>query len=147
MTVKPIPVGYHTITPFFPVRDAKKIIRFLKLAFDAEEKEIHTDAEGKIMNAQLKIGDSFVMVGEVQTNTEESKLLKSMIYMYVEDVDSVYKKAVKADGKSIMEPMDQFYGDRNGAVEDPAGNQWWIATHIEDLSREEIIQRTAQQNK
>ena len=147
MTVKPIPAGYHTITPFFAVRDAKKYIRFLKLAFDAEEKEIHTDEDGKIMNAQLKIGDSFVMVGEVQTNAEENKLLKSMIYMYVEDVDSVYKKAVKADGKPIMEPMNQFYGDRNGAVEDPAGNQWWISTHIEDVSREEIIKRMAQINK
>jgi len=147
MTVKSIPAGFHTITPFFAVRDAKKYIRFLKTAFDAEEIETHTDVEGKIMNAQLKIGDSFVMIGEVQSNTEDSKLLKSMIYMYVEDVDSVYKKAVMADGKSIMEPMDQFYGDRNAAVEDPAGNQWWIATHIEDVSREEIIKRMAQLNK
>ena len=147
MSVKPIPAGYHTITPFLGVKDAKKLIRFLKLAFDAEEKEIHTDEDGKIMNAELKVGDSFVMIGEAQTNTEESKLFKSMIYMYVEDVDSVFKKAVKADGKPIMEPMDQFYGDRNSAVEDPAGNQWWIATHIEDVSREEIIKRMAEVKK
>jgi uncharacterized glyoxalase superfamily protein PhnB len=98
------------------------------------------------MNAELKIGDSIVMIGEVQLNFEESKLLKSMIYMYVADVDSVYKKAILANGKSILEPINHFYGDRSGAVEDPAGNQWWIATHIEDVSREEINKRAAQKN-
>ena len=146
MTVNYIPNGYHTITPYLAVRDANKLLQFLKQAFDAEEIEIHRDKEGKIMNAELKIGDSIVMIGELPLNYEESKLLKSMIYLYVADADSVYKKAIQADGKSVLEPIDHFYGDRSGAVEDPAGNQWWIATHIEDVSREEINRRAAQKN-
>jgi len=146
MTVNYIPNGYHTITPYLAVRDANKLLQFLKQAFDAEEIEIHRDKEGKIMNAELKIGDSIVMIGELPLNYEESKLLKSMIYLYVADADSVYKKAIQADGKSVLEPIDHFYGDRSGAVEDLAGNQWWIATHIEDVSREEINRRAAQKN-
>ena len=146
MAVNYIPNGYHTITPYLAVRDANKLLQFLKQAFDAEEIETHRNKEGIIMNAELKIGDSIVMIGEVQLKFEESKLLKSMIYMYVADVDSVYKKAILADGKSILEPINHFYGDRSGAVEDPAGNQWWIATHIEDVSRDEINKRAAQKN-
>jgi len=146
MTVNYIPNGYHTITPYLAVRDANKLLQFLKQAFDAEEIEIHRNEEGKIMNAELKIGDSMVMIGELPPNFEESKLLKSMIYLYVPDADSVYKKAIQADGKSILEPINHFYGDRSGAVEDPAGNHWWIATHIEDVSREEMNKRASQKN-
>ena len=147
MIVNPIPEGFHTITPFFTAQDANKLLKFLKKAFNAEEQEIHTNENGKILNAIIKIGDSMVMVGEAHNGVEESKVMKSMLYMYVTDVDSLYKNAILAGGKSIMEPINQFYGDRSGAVEDPEGNQWWIATHIEALSREEINKRAAQRYK
>ena len=147
MKVKAIPEGYHTITPYFSVRGANKLIQFFKQAFDAEEKEIYSNEDGTIINAEMRIGDSIVMIGEAPKELGERKLMTSMLYMYVSDADAVYKKAIQAGGKSIMEPADQFYGDRSGAVEDPAGNQWWIATHKEDMSREELVKRASQRGK
>lgn len=143
MKVKTIPEGYHTITPYFSVRDAPKLIEFLKQAFDAQEIERHAMPDGTIINAQIKVGDSMVLVGEAPKDLGERKLMPAMLYMYVNDVDAVYQSAIQAGGKSIMEPKDQFYGDRSGAVEDLAGNQWWIATHQEEMSQEELIERAA----
>ena len=143
MTVKAIPEGYHTITPYFSVRDAARLIEFLKQAFDAREIETHAMPDGTIINAQIKIGDSMVLVGEAPKDLGERKLMPAVLYMYVNDADAVYKTAIQAGGKSMMEPMDQFYGDRSGAVEDPAGNQWWIATQKEEMSQEELIKRAA----
>lgn len=143
MKVKTIPEGYHTITPYFSVRNAPKLIEFLKQAFEAEEIETHAMPDGTIINAQIKVGDSMVLVAEAPKDLGERKLMSAMLYMYVNDVDAVYQKAIQAGGKSIMEPKDQFYGDRSGAVEDAAGNQWWIATHQEEMSQEELIKRAS----
>lgn len=146
MSVKPIPDGYHTITPYFAVRDAGKLLDFLKRAFGAEEIETLKMPDGAVMHAQMKIGDSMVMIGQT-SDDPDYKLLPGMLYLYVNDADAVYKQAMQAGAKSVMEPIDQFYGDRSGAVEDTAGNQWWIATRKEDVSAEELMRRASQRNK
>lgn len=137
MAVKPIPEGFHTITPYLVVRDAAKLIDFLKNAFDA--KEVHRSAaDGAIRHAQLIIGDSPIMLAE---GSEQWKPLPCAMYLYVKDTDATYKQAMAAGATSQMAPADQFYGDRNAGVVDPSGNQWWIATHIEDVSDAEMSKR------
>lgn len=138
MPVKPIPDGYHTVTPFLLVKDASNVIDFLKQAFGAVESSRHAMPDGKIMHAELRIGDSNIMLAEA---SEKWPASPSMLYLYVNDVDSVYKKAVQAGGKSLREPTNEFYGDRSAGVMDSSGNQWWIATHIEDVSPEEMKKR------
>jgi PhnB protein len=139
MAVKPIPEGFHTVTPYLVVKGVAKVLDFVKHAFDAKEIDRHTRPDGAIMHAQVKIGDSFVMLGEPM---DGQPLSPSSLYVYVPNVDEVYKRAVKAGGTSLSEPADMFYGDRHGGVKDPAGNQWWIATHIEDVSPEEMQRRS-----
>jgi uncharacterized glyoxalase superfamily protein PhnB len=138
MTVKPIPEGYHTVTPYLVVPGAAILIEFLKQAFAAEENRRTLHPEGYIMNAEVKIGDSTIMVSEAR---EECKPMLGLIYLYVENADATYENAIKAGGTSIMEPKDEFYGDRSAGVKDPTGNYWWIATHQEDVSSEEVEQR------
>jgi PhnB protein len=138
MSVKPIPEGYHAITPYLVVEGAAKLIDFLKQAFDAQETFRMPMPDGSIMHAEIKIGDSMVMMGEA---SEKWKPMPCAIYLYVNDADAVYKRALKAGATSTMEPADQFYGDRHGGVKDPAGNTWWIATHKEDVSPEELKKR------
>lgn len=146
MPVKPVPDGYHTITPYFAVPDAAKLIDFLQKAFNAEVFQKMSSPDGIVMHAQLKIGDSIVMIGQTP-NDPTYKLFPAMLYMYVPDADAVFRKAVDAGGKVVLEPVDQFYGDRSGAFEDPAGNQWWISTHKEDVSEEEMMKRASQQKR
>ncbi|MBI5684348.1 MAG: VOC family protein [Verrucomicrobia bacterium] len=138
MKTEPIPKGYHTVTPGLTVKGADKVIEFLKRAFDATELSRIARADGGVMHAELKIGDSIVMVCEA---SELCKPTTASLYLYVNDADTVYRRAVQAGGVSQMELGDQFWGDRGGSVTDPAGNQWWIATHIEDLSAAEIEKR------
>lgn len=133
------PDGFGTVTPYLTVEGADKVIDFLKKAFDVTEvSSCHTTPEGKIMHAEVKIGDSWIMLGEAGG---ECKASPSNLYVYVKDTDKTYKQALSAGGISTMEPADQFYGDRNAGVKDPAGNTWWIATHIEDVSPEEMEKR------
>ena len=140
--VKSIPEGFHTITPYLVVDGAEKIIRFMKDAFGAETVfEPMTRPDGKIMHAELRIGDSIVMLSDV---SERAQATSDMLHLYVPNVDAVYQKALKAGGKSLSEPADQFYGDRSGGVMDPAGNRWFIATHIEDVSPAELKKRAAE---
>lgn len=146
MKSKGIPDGYHTLSPYLTVKDARALTDFLKKAFDAET-EIQTMPDGTVFNANAKVGDSMVMMGQVPKDYPDEKLSKANLYMYVEDVDAVYKKAIQAGGESIHEPADQVYGDRRAGIIDPAGNQWWIATRIEDLSSEELSKRAAERNK
>lgn len=136
--VNPIPEGFHTITPYFIVNDGVKFIDFVKKAFSAAENHRSTTPDGRIMHAQLKIGDSFIMMGQ---STGEWRSMTCTMYMYVQDIDSVYNNALKAGGKTLREPTNEFYGDRVCGIEDPFGNQWWIATHVEDVSPEEIRKR------
>src|SRR5262245_20258635 len=108
MAVKPIPDGYHTLTPYITVRDAAKIVDFLKQAFGAETTHDPVRRpDGKIMHVEVKIGDSRVMLGE---ESETAKANASTLYLYSADVDDLYRRAVKAGGKTIMEPTDMFYG-------------------------------------
>ena len=144
MAVKAIPDGYHTITPYLTVQGAGQLIDFLKLAFDAQETERITAPDGAIAHAEVRIGDSIVMMSDAGG---ERAPMPSGLYLYVNDTDAAYKSALRAGATSIMEPADQFYGDRSAGVKDPAGNHWWIATHKEDVSPEELKRRAAMQQR
>jgi uncharacterized glyoxalase superfamily protein PhnB len=138
--VKAIPDGYHTVTPYLTVEDAAKLLDFIKQAFGATAPEVLRDENGNIRHAEAQIGDSRVMVGQARG---EWKPRPATLYLYVEDTDEMYKRAIDAGAKSLMEPADQFYGDRNAGVEDSQGNWWWIATHVEDVAPEEMERRAA----
>jgi len=137
--VKPIPEGYHTVTPYLVVNGADKLLDFLSQAFGAKENFRMNRPGGGVWHAETRVGDSMLMVGEAN---QQNPARPSCLNLYVEDVDRIYAQAVAAGGKSLREPADQFYGDRSGGVEDPCGNQWWIATHVEDVSPEELERRT-----
>ena len=135
---KPIPDGYHTVTPYLTVQGLSQLMDFLKQAFGAVETFRTNRPDGTIGHAEMRMGDSMIMMGEAG---DPWKPRPTNLYLYVEDVDAVYQKAMAAGGKSLGEPKDQFYGDRSGGVEDCCGNYWWIATHTEDLSEEEVARR------
>jgi PhnB protein len=139
-TVKAIPEGYHSVTPYLVVPDAAREIEFLKQAFAATEVFRHSRPDGSIAHAEVRIGDSMVMLGQAGGDWEP---MPCGIYLYVENVDAVYPKALEAGAKSQSEPKTQFYGDRVCDVIDPAGNHWWIGTHVEDVTSEEIERRQA----
>lgn len=135
MSVNFIPAGCHTVTPYLTVQDAAGLIEFLVRVFDAKETERMMRPDGTVGHAEVRIGDSVVMIGGGSTPR------LAALYMYVPDVDATYRRALEAGAPSVSEPNDQFYGDRHGAVKDPAGNDWWIATHIEDVAPEEMTRR------
>ena len=130
MAVKPVPDGFHTVTPYLLVSDAARLIDFLKRGLGAEEIHRSEGTDGSVVHALVKIGDSMVMMGQAR---DEWKPMPSMLYLYVEDVDAWYDRAIQAGGTSVREVRDEDYGDRAGGVEDPVGNQWWIATHKQDV--------------
>jgi PhnB protein len=138
--VKPVPDGYHTVTPFLNVKGLGKLIDFLKAAFGAEELMRMPGPDGAVIHAEVNIGNSRLMLGEImQANTPSA----SYFYLYVGDADGAYKRAIVAGAKSISEPADQFWGDRMGTVTDPFGNTWSLATHQEDPTPEEMAKRMA----
>jgi PhnB protein len=139
MNVKPIPDGYHAVTPYLVVKSAEKLIDFLKNAFGAKEIERMSMPDGSIGHAEVRIDDSIIMMGD--SREETWKAMPSSLYLYVTDCDSAYKSALEAGAISLMEPKDQFYGDRSCGVKDPVGNHWFIATHREDLSKDELDRR------
>jgi len=140
--VKPVPEGYHTLTPYLVVDGAERVIKFMKDAFGAQFVfEPMKRPDGKIMHAELRIGDSIVMISDA---SERAKATSAMLHVYVPNVDAVYQKALKSGGISVTEPADMFYGDRSGGVKDPAGNQWHIGTHVEDVSPAELKKRAAE---
>jgi PhnB protein len=119
------PEGFSTVTPYLIVTGADRLIEFLKTTFEAQEKlRVPTD-DGKIMHAEVRIGDSPV---ELADSTDRYPPMRASLHVYVPDCDAVYARAIKAGGTVINEPMDQPYGERSGGVLDPFGNQWWIAT-------------------
>lgn len=140
MAVKPIPEGYHTVTPYLVVEGAAGLIDFLKQAFDAQEVFRMPGPNDTVGHAEVKIGDSMIMLADAGA---EHPARPCMICLYVEDVDTLYQRAVAAGATSIKEPANQFYGDRSGGVTDASGMQWWISTHIEDVSPEELQKRAA----
>lgn len=135
-----IPEGVHTVTPYFLVPDGEAFMDFLKRVFDAEPGFVSKDPGGRIMHAEMKIGDSRIELGEGNSQWPAMKL---NLHVYVPDSDEVYRRAMAAGAKSLREVRDEFYGDRTGGVEDPAGNIWWIATHKEDVTPEEMDRRMA----
>jgi PhnB protein len=138
----PIPQGFHTVTPYLVVSDAAKVMDFLRRAFGATERFRMPGPDGSVAHAEMQVGDSIIMLGQPQG---EDRTMRSMLYLYVPDVDATFKKALSAGAISVREPADQFYGDRNSAVKDPGGNEWWIATHKEDVSPQEMERRMASQ--
>ena len=138
MPVKPIPEGHNTVSPYLVVNDANGEIDFLKKAFDAVELHRTADPSGRIMHAEVRIGDTVVMLGQAN---EHFKPMPTNLNVYVIDCDATYNKATAAGAKSIREPATQFYGDRSAGVEDLNGNMWWLSTHVEDVSEEEILRR------
>ena len=128
-----IPEGWHSVTPRLVVHDAGKLVEFLKQAFGATG-DFRTD-----MPSVIKIGDSLVMVSSVGPRDA----MTAFLYLYVDDIDATYQRALTAGAVSLEEPQDLPYGDRRGMVRDPCGNIWQIATHNEDLSPDDIRRRTA----
>jgi len=140
MAVKPVPEGYHTATPYLIVPDADALLRFVTAAFQARTIEDHRDAQGRVVHADVLIGDSHVMLGQAN---EQWKVRPGTVLLYVPDADAIYAAALAAGGTSVQAMTTQFYGDRSGGVEDPAGVTWWISTHVEDVGPEEMARRMA----
>jgi len=128
------------VTPYLVVEGATKLIDFLKRAFDAVETERLPAPGGMISHAEMRIGDSVVMIGDARP---VASAMPAMFYLYVPDVDRTYRRAFDAGATSLEPPADQFYGDRCAGVVDPTGNKWWIATRIEELTHEELGRRAA----
>jgi len=135
MAVKPIPDGYRTVTPFLGATDCAQLIDFLKQAFGAEEIMRMPGPGGVVVHAEVNLGNSRLMMGNAP--------VQNSMFVYVEDVDSVYKRAVRAGATSEREPTNEFWGDRAAKLKDPFGNTWWIATHMEDVSPHELTKRVA----
>lgn len=138
MAVKPVPEGFHTVTPYLTVNDAVLLVDFIKRAFDAKEIHVMKGPNGEVWHGDLVIGDSHVMLGQANGPWPARP---STIYLYVPDADATYKQALAAGATSVQEPATQFYGDRHGAIKDCCDNFWWIATHVEDVPPEELERR------
>lgn len=146
MAVSPIPEGYHTVTPYLIVSGAEKALEFYKTGLGATEIMRMADPSGKVMHAEIKIGDSIIMLADEYPEMGARGPLSIGgspvgICLYVEDVDARFKQALAAGAKEERPVKDQFYGDRSGTLRDPFGHQWTIATHTEDLTPEEIGKR------
>jgi uncharacterized glyoxalase superfamily protein PhnB len=135
--VSPVPRGAHTVNAYLIVYGMDALVDFVMAAFGACVIEKTLDGD-RVAHVSFAIGDSLVMAGEAP-NDEWNK--PSNLYVYVEDCDAVYARAIAAGGTSIMEPATMFYGDRHGGVVDPCGNTWWIATHVEDVPSDELARR------
>jgi PhnB protein len=149
MPTKPIPEGYHTLTPYLAVDDAADAIDYYKRAFGAKERLRMGAPDGKIGHAELELGDSLLMLSDPfpQSSCRTPKELHgatASIFMYVKDVDVAFKQAVDAGGTSISEPEDMFWGDRFATLADPFGHVWSLATHVEDVPPEEMAERAKQ---
>ena len=143
MSVKPVPDGYHTLTPFLTVRDAARAIEFYKQAFGAEERGVAKDPTGKIMHAELKIGDSIIMLSDEYPEFGSVSPLSiggsaMGLHIYLDGVDAAFDRAVRAGAKVEMPVMDQFWSDRYGRLSDPFGHKWSIGTHVKDMSHDEM---------
>jgi PhnB protein len=146
MSIKPVPEGYRTATPYLIVKGAAEAIEFYKRAFGATEMLRMADPQGKVGHAEIRIGDSVIMLADEHPgmgyrgpHTLGGSSVS--ILLYLEDVDDVFERAVQAGGKVLRPVADQFYGDRSGTLEDPFGHVWTVATHVEDVAPEEMKRR------
>ena len=145
--VKPIPEGYHSVTPYLIVNGGAKALDFYKKAFGATEL-FRMEHEGKIGHAEIKIGDSPIMLADEQpgmgyVGPQALGGTPVSLMIYVEDVDKTYKQAISSGGVEVKALQDQFYGDRSGTLKDPFGHVWTVATHKEDVTPEEMNKRIA----
>jgi PhnB protein len=141
---KPIPDGFHTVTAQLILDDAASTIDWYKKALGAEELSRAPGPDGKIMHAEIRIGDTIVMVNDPMMGAKSPKALggsPASLWVYVPDCDALFNRATAAGAQVVMPLMDQFWGDRSGTLRDPSGFQWTIATHKEDLTPAEITQR------
>jgi PhnB protein len=148
-TARPIPEGYHSVTPYLIVNDAAGAITFYKKAFGATEVMRMAAPGGRVGHAELKIGDSRIMLADEfpDMGARSPKAIGGTpvsLHLYVEDVDAVAKRASDAGAKEVRPVKDQFYGDRLGTVEDPSGHVWHISTHVEDVPTDELKRRAEQ---
>lgn len=146
MAVKPIPEGYHTVTPYLSIKGAAEAIEFYKRAFGAVELFRMETPTGEIGHAEIKIGDTSIMLAdecdEIAFRSPHTLGGSSIgLHVYLKDVDDKFVQAVNAGAKVIKPVQNQFYGDRSGTLEDPFGHRWFISTHVEDVSPEEITRR------
>jgi PhnB protein len=146
MTTKPIPEGYRTATPYLIVKGAADAIEFYKKAFGAVEMLRMADPQGRVGHAEIKIGDSVIMLADEHPamgyrGPRSLGGSSVSILLYLEDVDRVFERAVKAGAKAHRPVTNQFYGDRSGTLEDPFGHVWTVATHVEDVPPEEMKRR------
>jgi len=150
--VKPVPDGYHTITPYLSIKGAANAIEFYKKAFGATEIMRMAEPDGRVGHAEVLVGDSRVMLADESPDIDFRSPhsiggTAVHLHMYVENADAVVSQAVAAGAKVVRPVQDQFYGDRSGSVADPYGHVWHVSTHTEDLSMEEIRKRAAAQHK
>ena len=147
MATQPIPEGFRTVTPYLAVDDAAQAIEYYKKAFGATEHSRMEGPDGKIAHAELKIGDSMLMLSDPFPHSatrppKEVGGTTASVFLYVDDVDAVVRQAVEAGASVTMEVADQFWGDRFGVITDPFGHVWSIATHVEDVPPEEMAERS-----
>ena len=138
MSVQAVPEGYQSVIPYLIVDDVAALLTFLEKAFGGEVTEKMAMPNGAVMHAEILIGDCVIMMGAAHGDNLANN---TMLYMYVEDCDATYQRALDAGGVSVSAPANQFYGDRSGAVKGPCGNNWGMATHVEDVAPEEMARR------
>jgi PhnB protein len=150
--VSPIPRGYHTVTPYLSVRNAAQALDFYKRAFGAEEVMRMNNPQGAVSHAEIKIGDSIVMIAE-EASSSGLRSPQSVgsstvsIFLYLNDVDTAFKQAISAGAKEQQPLSNMFWGDRYGRLTDPFGHSWSLATHIEDVAPEEMQKRAQEAMK
>jgi len=147
-SVKPIPEGYHTVTPYLVVSNAAEALEFYAKAFGAKEKVRMPGPDGRIMHAEFQIGDSMIMMGEENPQSKSPQTLGGSpvsIFLYVEDVNSLFNQAVNAGARGEMPPQDMFWGDRCGNIVDQDGYKWMISTHIAEPTPQEMKRKMKEQ--
>jgi len=151
---KAVPEGFHTVTPHLTLDNAAQAIDWYKKGLGAEEKDRATGPDGKVLHSELRIGNSLIMVNDAMMGSKGPKAIggsPASLWIYVEDCDALFKRAIAAGAQAAAGPMgqmtDQFWGDRSGTLTDPHGYTWTIATRKEDLTREELAQRQAEYMK
>jgi|SRR5579863_839156 len=141
--VKPIPDGYNRVQPYLIIKDCAAAIEFYKKAFGMSERMRMTRPDGRIGHAEMQVGDSVIMMADEHSDMdafgpEHYGGSPVSLHVYVEDCDAIYRQATAAGAKTVREPADQAYGDRNAGVLDPFGYKWWLSTHVKDMTKEEL---------